>query len=95
MTDTSKPQIAPAPVSTTQLNEQFKRITYKTVCEKIAAFLTERGTPTTGVEVWEMSPTGEIWPIHDLYHKCVSEGMEPVPSHIALIKSVPLLPPEE
>lgn len=55
-------------------------MTYKETCEAIASFLTEKdpAKPVTWQQVWEMSPSGEIWPIHALYEDCVARGMPDV-----------------
>lgn len=47
-------------------------MTYKQMCEKVVAFL---GNGVTAEQVWNVSPSGELWPIHALYDLCVSRGM--------------------
>ena len=53
-------------------------MTGKEMCEKMAAFLKERfpGQPTPTAEaIWKQSPTGELWPVFEMWEFCKSEGM--------------------
>ena len=53
-------------------------MTGKEMCEKIAAELTRRtGKAVDPKEVWEMSPTGELFPVFDLYRSLFPEDAAP------------------
>lgn len=41
-------------------------MTYKDLCEDMSRRLSKLGMKMSPKEIWEMSPTGEVWPIHQL-----------------------------
>lgn len=45
-------------------------MTARQMCAFIVDVLAPRypdGTPLTGIQVWEMSPTGELWPVFEMF----------------------------
>lgn len=46
--------------------------TYREMCEVIAAIFTADGEPTTPGQVWNYSPSGELWEIPGWYHEAVA-----------------------
>jgi len=56
-------------------------MTYQEMCEYTASWLSEKtGKPVTADEVWNISPTGELAPVYDLYWaaKCDRENLRMV-----------------
>jgi hypothetical protein len=53
-------------------------MTMKDMCEEIAEWLnaTPPGSPkVTGMDVFNMSPTGELWPVFELYEQMKEERL--------------------
>ena len=51
------------------------------LCEKMSAFLATKGVTITPRDIWNQSPSGELWPVYALYERCRSEGMaDPQPA---------------
>ncbi len=38
-------------------------------CKELSARLKKRGVDLTPDEIWNSSPTGELWPLFELQHK--------------------------
>lgn len=57
-------------------------MTYEKLCERLAPWLSHfTGRQWTPRQVWEISPTGELWPIHVLaeqYGEDIAEGRWPI-----------------
>ena len=72
----------------------MSKVTYKELCEDIAKHLRTYGLEVTGEQVWRCSPSGEIWPIHDLEYfvRLVEEkGMSEQAALAQFSKSYPRL----
>lgn len=48
-------------------------MTYKDMCKTVvkAAKILNPNSTLTPKQVWEISPTGEIWPVHALYESAL------------------------
>lgn len=56
------------------MSDPRQGITGREMCEYIAVWMQETtGQVVTPEEIWNMSPTGEIWPIRELYEQALSE----------------------
>lgn len=47
------------------------------LCEKMSAFLATKGVTITPRDIWNQSPSGELWPVYELHGYCVALGMAP------------------
>lgn len=57
-------------------------MTGRQMCEAVSAWLASKHNITIAPEaIWNMSPSGELWPVYALYERCRSEGMaDPQPA---------------
>lgn len=50
------------------LTESQERKTAKQICEEIREWMSKKyGYTGTAKDIWQMSPTGELWPVYELY----------------------------
>ena len=61
-------------------------MTYKDLCEDLSRRLAENGVEISPVEIWNMSPTGELWPIHDLEQRL--DDLDALKARVLLPKEV-------
>jgi hypothetical protein len=60
----------------TRIGTEPEMMTGQQVCEYIASIMYRAtGNVVNPEDIWNMSPTGELWPVFELYHHC--KAIEP------------------